>query len=116
MDSQKDQKTLRFPDNFTWGSSTSAHQIEGGLVNDWSEWESSQKRILELKDKNKNPDDFISGKACNSYELFDEDLKCIKELNLKAYRFSIDWSRVEPEKGIFSEEGINYYNFGIMGK
>lgn len=109
MDSQKDQKTLRFPDNFIWGSSTSAYQIEGGLVNDWSEWEKSEKRIKALKKQNKNPDDFISGKACNSYELFDEDLKCIKELNLKAYRFSIDWSRVEPEKGVFSEEGINYY-------
>lgn len=109
MDSQKDQKTLRFPDNFIWGAATSSHQIEGGLINDWSEWENSKKRILELKDKGKNPDDFISGKACNSYELFDEDLKCIEDLNLKAYRFSIDWSRVEPEKGVFSEEGIDYY-------
>lgn len=106
---QKDQKTLRFPDNFIWGSSTSAYQIEGGLVNNWSEWEKGEKRIKALKKQDKNPDDFISGKACNSYELFDEDLKCIKELNLKAYRFSIDWSRVEPEKGVFSEEGINYY-------
>lgn len=106
-------KILKFPRSFLWGAATSAYQIEGGLVNDWSEWEKSPKRLEALKKADKNPEEFISGRAANSFELFDEDLKYIKELNLKAYRFSIDWSRVEPEEGKWSEEGINYYKYII---
>lgn len=104
-------KILKFPSGFLWGAATSAYQIEGGLVNDWSEWEKSPARLEALKKAGKNPEEFISGRAANSFELFGEDLKCIKELNLKAYRFSIDWSRVEPEEGKWSEEGLNYYRY-----
>ncbi len=106
---EKNAKFLAFPKGFFWGASTASHQIEGGNVNDWSEWEKSPKRMAELKKKNKNPEEYISGKACNSYELFDEDLKRIKEFNLNAYRFSIEWSRVEPEEGKWNEEAIDHY-------
>lgn len=102
-------KILKFPAGFLWGASTSAYQVEGGITNDWSQWEKSAARIKELKAKGKNPDDYISGLACNSYEMFDEDLKCLKELGVKSYRFSIEWSRIEPEEGKFSAAGIGYY-------
>lgn len=102
-------KILKFPAGFFWGASTSAHQIEGGLNNDWSEWEKCQLRIANLKSRGLNPDDYISGQACNSYECFDKDLECIKNLNLNAYRFSVDWSRIEPEKGSINQDGIRYY-------
>jgi len=108
MDNKK-ENILEFPKGFFWGASTSSYQVEGGIINDWSEWEKSEKRKNELKSKKLNLEDFISGKACNSYELFDEDLKCIKELNLTAYRFSIEWSRVEPIEGKFNEEAVGYY-------
>lgn len=94
------QKTLKFPAGFLWGASTSAYQVEGGNVNDWSEWE---------KARGQNPADYICGSSCNSYELFDEDLKCLKELGVSSYRFSIEWSRVEPEEGKFNQEAINHY-------
>lgn len=102
-------KTLKFPEGFLWGAATAAHQIEGGLNNDWSEWEKSDLRIKNLTKRGLNPENYFSGKACNSYELFDEDLRCIKEINASTYRFSIDWSRIEPEEGKWNEKGINYY-------
>lgn len=107
-------KKIKFPKNFLWGTATSSHQIEGGLKNDWSEWEKSSKRISELKAIGKNPLDFISGKACNSYELYKNDIECMNKLNTKAYRFSIEWSRIEPSEGEFSEEAINHYKEQIL--
>jgi len=85
------EKVLKFPENFFWGASTSAYQVEGGIENsDWSE---------------SNP----ANKACNHYLLFKEDFEILKKLNLNAYRFSIEWSRLEPEKGKFDEKEIKHY-------
>lgn len=50
-----------------------------------------------------------SGPAARSWELFEEDLRCAKELNLNAYRFSVEWSRVEPEPGRFDAEVLERY-------
>ncbi len=100
---------LVFPKDFFWGCSTSAHQIEGGLTNDWTEWEKSEKRIKNLKTQNLDPFDFISNQATNSYLDNNADIACIKELSLNAYRFSVDWSRIEPQPGLFSEEALEYY-------
>ncbi len=106
---QNENNELNFPPNFLWGCSTSAHQIEGGLTNDWSEWEKSHHRLEELKNQNKNPLDYISGQAANSFLDNNADIVCMKELGLNAYRFSVDWSRIEPQPGIFDETALNYY-------
>lgn len=103
------KKALKFPKNFIWGASTSAYQIEGGIRCDWSEWEISDDRIKELKSKGLNPDDFICGQAVDSYNKFNEDLKCIKELNLGGYRMGIEWARIEPEEGEFDMKEIEHY-------
>lgn len=100
---------LKFPKDFFWGAATSAHQIEGGLTNDWSEWEKSEKRLKQFVLDNKNPIDFISGSAANSYADTNADIVCMKELNLNAYRFSVDWSRIEPCEGEFNTEALDYY-------
>lgn len=50
-----------------------------------------------------------SGDACRSWDLFEEDLRCLKALNLNAYRFSLEWSRVEPEPGRFDAEALARY-------
>lgn len=78
---------IRFPNNFLFGTATSSHQIEGNnKYNDWWEWENRGK--LNVR----------SGKACNYWELYRDDIKIMAELGYNAYRFSIEWSRIFPEK------------------
>jgi beta-glucosidase len=101
--------TYKFPENFKWGSATSAHQIEGDNHNDWSEWEMSKLRVESLKLKGLDPNDFISGRACDSYNRYQEDFDIVKKLNQNIYRFSIEWSRIEPEEGRFDEKEMQHY-------
>jgi len=108
-----EEKTSAFPKGFLWGAATSSYQVEGGNTNDWSEWEKSPKRLAFLKSKKFNPEDFQSGKAANSWEHFEEDIACLKQINATAYRFSIEWSRIEPQEGVFDEEAINKYHHFI---
>jgi len=103
-----------FPSQFFWGCATSAHQIEGGLINDWSQWEKSDMRLADLAKKQQDPLDFISGIAANSYIENNADINCLKELNNNAYRFSVDWSRIEPEEGQFNQEALEYYRDFII--
>jgi beta-glucosidase len=100
---------LNFPPNFFWGCATSAHQIEGGLVNDWTEWEKSSQRLAELQKRQQDPLDFISGVAANSYLENNADIACLRELHANAYRFSIDWSRIEPQEGQFDWSALDHY-------
>ena len=84
-------KILKFPEGFLWGSSTSSYQVEGGIENcDWSK-------------------DFPAGKACDHYNRYEEDFDLLKKLNQNAYRFSIEWSKIEPEEGKFDEKEIEHY-------
>lgn len=107
MDLESQEKI--FPKHFFWGCATSAHQIEGGLINDWSEWEVSHKRLQALTQKGFDPTEFISGKAANSFEESNADITCLKRLGVNGYRFSVDWSRIEPQEGVFDSEALNFY-------
>lgn len=94
----KFHQTLRFPKNFLWGASTSAHQIEGNnIYNDWWQWETKSKKRHH------------SGKACNSRKLYETDFQMAKSLHQNAHRFSIEWSRVEPREGFFDANSIHHY-------
>lgn len=95
-------KEFSFPDNFKWGSSTAGHQIEGDNVN--SNWWHKEQVLLK-----KNPEYEISGKACNSYEMYEEDAELLSSLCHGTYRMSIEWSRIEPEEGRFVEDEIKHY-------
>ena len=89
---------LKFPKGFVWGTATSAHQIEGDNINsDW--WEAEQKGVLPWK----------SGKACDSYNRYEEDFGLAKAMNNNAHRFSIEWARIEPEEGKFDEKEVEHY-------
>ena len=81
-----DEQALTFPPGFVWGAATSAHQIEGGNVNnDWWDWEH-------------NPESGCvesSGDACDSFHHWPEDVGLVADLGLGAYRFSLG---MEPHR------------------
>src|SRR3954452_3874314 len=89
-----------FPRGFLWGASTAAHQIEGNNVN-------SDLWLME----NIEPKTFVdrSGDACDSYHRFEEDIALLKQIGLNSYRFSIEWARIEPTPGQFSNAELDYY-------
>ena len=114
---------LKFPDGFLWGAATSAHQVEGGTINDWTEWErENAKRLAQSASRKSWPDyilsgypnplepaNYISGRAGDHYNRFREDFDIAKSLGHNAHRFSIEWSRIEPEEGKFDEKEIEHY-------
>ena len=88
---------MKFPQQFLWGAATSSYQVEGSNVNaDWWQWE---------KEKGKEN----SGLACRHYEFYEQDFDLAKSLNHNAHRLSIEWSRIEPEEGKFSEKELKHY-------
>jgi len=109
----EEKNILVFPKDFLWGVSTAAHQIEGGNINDWSEWESSQPRIKELEGKGLESKNFISGQACDSYNRYEQDFDLVKELNCGAYRMGIEWARLEPEEGKWNLAELEHYRQAI---
>ncbi|MFA6393598.1 MAG: glycoside hydrolase family 1 protein [Patescibacteria group bacterium] len=102
-------KILKFPPDFLWGASTSAHQVEGGNRNDWSEWEKSEGRRKKLEESGLNPEDFISGKACDSYNRYEEDFDLCVAMNNNVHRLGADWARIMPEKGKIDTKEIEHY-------
>lgn len=107
---------MNFPENFVWGAASSAHQVEGAAHEDGkgeSIWD------VYAEDKTVNP---YTGKtnirnldtaevACDQYHRFKEDVALMKSMGLKAYRFSISWSRVIPDgQGKVNEKGIQFYS------
>ncbi|MGP0031433.1 MAG: glycoside hydrolase family 1 protein [Acidimicrobiales bacterium] len=91
---------LAFPEGFTWGVATAAHQIEGGNVNnDWWDWEHDPASGTVAP----------SGDACDSYHRWREDVDLVAELGIPAYRFSLEWSRIEPAEGEFSVAALEHY-------
>ncbi len=88
----------KFPHNFLWGASTSAHQVEGGNIhNDW--WLAEQNGALKE----------ASNQACQHYELYAQDFAIAKDLGHNCHRFSIEWSRIEPQEGYFQDSEIEHY-------
>ncbi len=94
---------IEFPKDFLWGAATSAYQVEGNNINtDWWEWEER----AGLKE--------ASGLACRHYELYKCDFDLAKLLNHNAHRLSIEWSRIEPQEGKFSEPELEHYRDVIL--
>jgi beta-glucosidase len=79
---------------FLWGVATSAFQLEGSPYADWTSWDS----ILNL-----NPD------VTRHYDLYKNDLKLLKELGVNAYRFSLEWSRIQPNENVWNNEVVAHY-------
>lgn len=97
-------KDFSLPDNFLWGSATAAHQIEGDNVH--SQWWHNEQNDPSLEK---------SGKACNHYEMFKEDIQLLKDLGHQAYRFSLEWSRFEPVEEQWNADAENHYIELVQG-
>ena len=89
---------LTFPPGFLWGAATSAHQVEGNNHHsDWWAWEQAG----HVKES--------SGLACDQYRRFAEDFDLAQSLGHNAHRFSVEWSRIEPEEGQWDDEALAHY-------
>lgn len=98
----------QFPVDFMWGTATAAYQIEGAYNEDgrgmsiWDTFSHTPGRV-------KNGDN--GNVACDSYHRVEEDIRLLKELGVKTYRFSISWSRILPNgTGAVNEKGLAYYH------
>jgi beta-glucosidase len=91
---------MSFPDGFLWGTATAAHQVEGGNVNNDS-WLAEHLAGSPFAE--------VSGDACDHYHRYPADIALIAGLGLGAYRFSLEWSRIEPEEGEFSRAALDHY-------
>lgn len=97
---------FEFPSNFLWGAATSSHQVEGRCTNnDWTLWESAYDKSGApiIKDGQK------AGNAAKHWRLYHKDIKLLKNLGCNAYRFSIEWSKVEPKPGKWDKEALDHY-------
>ena len=99
---------MSFCDNFQWGAATSSYQIEGAAYEDgkglniWDVFCQEEGRIF---------GGHTGDVACDHYHRFREDVQIMKQLGIKAYRFSVNWARVLPTGcGTVNEKGIRFYN------
>ena len=102
----KRQGSLTFPKGFLWGAATSGHQTEGNNV-------ASDSWLLETVKPSAYAEP--SGDAVNSFELWPQDMDLVRSLGLNTYRFSLEWSRIEPEQGRFSVAMLDHYKAMIEG-
>ncbi|MEC9282059.1 MAG: family 1 glycosylhydrolase [Bdellovibrionota bacterium] len=92
---------MQFPDNFLWGVATSAHQIEGYNENsDWWFWEHQEGKIAK---------DEVSGAATDHWNRLEQDTQLIKDLGVRMYRFSIEWAKIEPQRGKIDYLALKHY-------
>lgn len=91
---------MSFPPGFVWGAATAAHQVEGGNCNSdcWALEHAAPSFFAEP-----------SGDACDHWARYEDDIAILAALGLGAYRFSVEWARVEPEEGAFSHAALDHY-------
>nr|THJ78314.1 beta-glucosidase [Acetivibrio thermocellus] len=98
---------ITFPKDFIWGSATAAYQIEGAYNEDgkgesiWDRFSHTPGNIA---------DGHTGDVACDHYHRYEEDIKIMKEIGIKSYRFSISWPRIFPEgTGKLNQKGLDFY-------
>ncbi len=94
--------SLTFPPGFLWGAATAAHQVEGGNENNnWAAWEQQPGRIHE---------GHTAGRACDWWGgRYVEDFDRAAAMHHNAHRFSVEWSRIEPQPGEINEDALDHY-------
>lgn len=113
-----------FPKNFLWGAATAAHQVEGGNHNQWTVWELENAKVRaaqapynlnylptweEIKQEATNPNNYVSGELADHYHRYKEDFDFLQKMNMNAYRFGVEWSRIEPNEGVWNPAELAHY-------
>ena len=97
-----------FPEGFVWGAATAAYQVEGSSMADgagMSIWDRFAHTPGLIRDGD------TGDVACDQYRLYRQDIALMRELGLRAYRFSVSWSRVLPQgRGTSNPAGLDYYD------
>jgi beta-glucosidase len=102
-----DPKPAQYPPGFLWGAATAAYQVEGAARED-GRGESIWDRFARTPGKVLNGD--TGDVACDSYHRYPEDIALLRQLNLKSYRFSIAWPRIQADgRGAANPKGLDYY-------
>jgi beta-glucosidase len=99
------------PANFLLGASSSAFQTEGGLDNNWTDWE-----LATWPDGTphiKNGD--RAGRAADSWNLWPDDVAALEKLGANSYRLSLEWSRLQPNEGEWDEAAAAHYREVLKG-
>ncbi len=115
---------MNFPKNFLWGAATAGHQVDGDADDNWSRWERENAERLAgeakkqfgwmkhwdvLQPEAETPENYLSGKACAHWDRYREDIDLVKHIGLNSYRFSLEWARIEPEKGHVDVQALQHY-------
>ena len=98
---------LSFPKKFLWGVATASHQVEGHCNNNqWYLWE----KAIDENGKSRIKTGEVAGIACDHWNRYKEDIDLLKnELCCNSYRFSLEWSKIQPNKDTWDMEAINHY-------
>lgn len=90
----------KFTPEFFVGAATAAHQVEGNNIysDSWAQEQMVHTSYVEP-----------SLSAVDHYNRYEEDIQLMAEAGLNAYRFSIEWARIEPQEGVFDEVATEHY-------
>lgn len=116
--------TYKFSKRFLWGAAVSAHQVEGKNHNQWTVWELENAKAKavqadyhlkdfksweKIKTAAKNPHNYVSDRLADHYNRFYEDFDLLQKMHMNAFRFSVEWSRIEPSEGVWNPEAMKHY-------
>lgn len=106
-----DLNDLQFPSNFLWGCADSAWQTEGAetvdgklVENSWTEYE----RSVDAQGQKLHKKECVD-RGCHRWTRYEEDVALLPQIGMNAYRFSVEWSKIEPEEGVFDERAMQHY-------
>ena len=101
-----DTKNIHFSKEFVWGTATAAHQVEGNNTNNnWYQWELD----IDSNGSSRIHNGDRSNLAADHWNRYPEDIKLMQDLGVNHYRFSIEWSRIEPKQGFINEKALDHY-------
>ena len=103
-----DVKDVSFPSNFLWGTAIAEYQNSGSTtcpLSNWAAWEKN----TDTKGQPHITNGQKSNRSCNHWDNYIEDIALMKKLGVNSFRFSIEWSRIEPREGLFRAPALEHY-------